>query len=182
MTRLVLTVAPGECRVSNCARVAGTFGVCFEHEEPLVDALFEQTVNAGDAQADTPDCFASDQQWRGYVVAWVLAHGRGGNKLPRVDFCRDCTMSHKEHMINSARCEHEETVFVRTDKTEEVIGISLAHDLSNASRYEAALMGSAGEVIKLPRPHALEDAIARITASEAPKRRGRPPKSDYDHD
>lgn len=179
--RLFLTLAPGQCRIPGCDRPSRTFGVCDEHEDEQVRLNFEHHVGLGGCKDKEPPCFDSHKQWREYVVSWVLAHAvaRGGTvakrRLQKVDPCRDCSPSFKARAMAVGACEHPETVFVRSSRMNDVVGVRIDWEKRAHASWESAMMGASGPVVALPPENVITETIERI--SSAPKPRGRPPKN-----
>lgn len=179
--RLLLSLAPGPCRVPGCEREARTFGVCDDHEEDQVRQHFDNHASLGGCSTEAPPCFDSHKQWREYVVSWVVAHSifSGGTvakrRLQKVDPCRDCSPAFKQARMKEGRCQHPETVFIRSARMNDVVGVRVDWEKRNTALWESAMMGASGPVVALPPENVITETINRI--SSAPKRRGRPPKN-----
>ena len=172
MTKLYLSIARGVCNVVGCKSPSGMFGVCRTHEREAVAEYFDAAVAEGVCSATEPPCFASNEEWREYVVAHAMSRGER-KTTPPVDFCRDCTVKHKDSMMAAGRCTHPETVFIRSDRYQgDVIGVSMGR---LSTQWESAMMGMYGPVVKLPPPETTEQILAKIAEAKVPKKRGRPP-------
>lgn len=176
--KLFLSFNVSACRVPGCDRQARGFGVCPEHEAEQVRLAFEYYVGEGLCHTERPTCFDSDAQWREYAVVSHVAYANQGGKpadrqLARVNYCRDCSPEFKRKREIEGRCGHPETVFVRRE-TAETIGVSIDWDRRSFAAWEAAMMGSSGQIIAMPSSHVIGETMERIAAG--PRRRGRPPK------
>ena len=158
--------------MAGCNSASGVFGVCRTHEHEVIQTQFYQAVDAGICSKEKPPCFSTDAEWREYVVANVLSRDKK-SKSPNIDFCRDCTIRHKESMVTAGRCVHPETVFIRSDRHQgDVIGVSMGR---LSTQWESAMMGMYGPVVKLPPPQIIDQILAKIAQEKAPKKRGRRP-------
>ena len=63
-----------------------------------------------------PACFDSEEQWTQYKHFCKAAKP--------VNFCADCTASHKMQMIRQKRCEHLDVVFVERTYKDRAFGNS----------------------------------------------------------
>jgi hypothetical protein len=159
--------------VSGCERQPGLFGACGEHQHIPINREFEAAVERGAAPLDRPPCFDSQDVWREYVACWALKERITSRYSKHVEFCRDCSPQYKDGMDAKGRCSHRETVFIRKSSGE-VVGVS-SHFVS---RWESALLGLHGEVVSLPDQDAVEETEAQIARARAPKKMGRPRKSE----
>lgn len=175
MTELALTFFPLRCRTEGCKRSAGVFSVCKEHEERELRVAYLKMVRDGQVQHLAPPCFGSDQEFREYAVAFKLSQPSEVGKQFYVDPCRDCTPVYRDKMIAAGRCQHPETVFIRSARfAGDRIGVPLL-DEKKAAPWEAAIMGLSGPVVGLPAPEVIDQAVARISVK---RRIGRPKKGE----
>lgn len=169
--------AVGTCRVC-CIKPAGLFGFCDEHQKSALRTYFRDAVYHGFAEAVTPKCFKSDESYHEYVATFLGASG-SELKQPRVDVCRDCNPEYKEQMMKEGRCEHHETVFIRSIRMGgEVIGVAIDSAKKSTSAWENAMMGVSGEVVKLPPHYAIDETLKQIHKDAEPKKRGPKFKKD----
>ena len=71
-----------------------------------------------------PRCFNTQEEWNEwYELAYM-------GKIPRDNYCNDCTPKYQMEMIDKGRCEHPETFFYMRRSTtdgeeaEEMVGYS----------------------------------------------------------
>lgn len=176
MVELTLSILRDQrCAVSGCHRFGGLFGVCSQHEEREVGQHFRRAVSQNQCEGTRPSCFNSDAQWREYAVAFVIG-GRGngsGDRKPTVSYCRDCTSAYKKQMMEEGRCDHPETVFVRSEKHQgDVIGVPHETQRKSTIGWESAVMGMMGDVVGMPPPEAIDTTLNRIAEARKPKKRG----------
>jgi uncharacterized paraquat-inducible protein A len=118
------------------------FGVCLEHEAKAIGRHFARVVSAGLVDHRQPTCFDTHFQWQEYTVAFVLTKGLGamlGDKI-RIDYCRDCTVGYKKSMMACNRCQHPETVFIRQESSNDVVGVPIQDD-KKSGYWEKSMMG-----------------------------------------
>ena len=166
--------AVGTCRVC-CIKPAGLFGFCDEHQKSALRTYFRDAVYHGFAEAITPKCFKSDESYHEYVATFLGAYG-SELKQPKVEVCRDCNPEYKEQMMKEGKCDHHETVFIRSNRMGgEVIGVAIG---KSTSAWENAMMGVSGEVVKLPPHYAIDETLKQIHKDAEPKKRGPKFKKD----
>lgn len=169
-----LTIGRGSgCIVDGCEGRPGLFGACGEHRHIPVNREYEAAVARGAAPGNRPPCFDTDESWREYVACWALKERITSGYSKHVEFCRDCSPDYKREMEAAGRCKNRETVFVRKN-TGEMVGVS-SHFMS---RWENAVLGLYGEVLSLPDQDAVDETNERIARARAPKKMGRPRKSE----
>lgn len=169
-----LTIGRGSrCVVEGCDAQPGLFGACGDHRHIPIDREFEAAVTRGAAPTDRPPCFANQDSWKEYVACWSLKERITSRYSKHVEFCRDCSPDYRRRMDAAGNCTRRETVFVRKH-TGEVVGVS-SHFVS---RWESALLGLHGEVVSLPDQRAVDETNERISRARAPKKMGRPRKSE----
>jgi len=172
---LALTFFPGKCREAGCNRPAGAFSVCKEHQSVEVNRQFIALVKSRQAHPDALPCFNSTDEYREYVVAYKLAQPNGVGSQFKVDPCRDCDPKYRDRMIAAGRCQHPETVFIRSNRfAGDRIGVALLEDKKH-SAWEAAVMGLSGPVVSLPQPEVIDQTVARLSVK---KKMGRPKKGE----
>ncbi len=161
------------CLAEGCDAPPGMFGACAIHRHIPINREFDAAVTRGAATVERPPCFVDDAVWREYVACWSLGERITSRYTKHVEFCRDCSPGYKKDMEAMGRCSHRETVFIRK-MSGETTGIS-SHFVS---RWESALLGLHGEVVSLPDNDAIEQTNERIARARAPKKMGRPRKSE----
>lgn len=170
-----------KCSHPDCFEPAGMYGVCRHHEAAHIESWYSKAVRAGVVEDKAPACFAGKQEWKEYVVAWLMAGRQSENRGKRVgvSYCRDCTVAFKAQMMEEGRCQHPETVFIRADRgMGDVIGVAIDRP-GRTQAWESAIMGASGEVVKLPPEEHLTRTLRQMELDAAPKKRG--PKSKKDH-
>lgn len=172
MADALLTLFPVKCRHEGCNERSTVFGFCKLHEAVAIDNEFAKLVEAGVAEQNKPNCFDTDRQWREYVVTFALANlgNKGGRHV--IEHCRDCTPKHKLSMMAIERCAHPETVFIRSDRYKDVIGVPLTN-IKHPETWEKAMMGLAGPVVLLPSSEVVNAIVQQLGQK---KKRGRPRK------
>lgn len=169
-----LTIGRGSrCVVEGCDNQPGLFGACGDHRHIPIDREFDAAVSRMAAPTDRPPCFVNQDSWKEYVACWSLKERITSRYSKHVEFCRDCSPDYRRRMMAAGKCTHHETVFVRKH-TGEVVGVS-SHFVS---RWESALLGLHGEVVSLPEQSAVDETNERIANARAPKKMGRPRKSE----
>ena len=159
------------CRVHGCLNASSVYGVCKEHEAEAIRKRFMLAVDHGLCTQEPPPCFGGADDWREYVVAFMLCRSDSERRATPIEFCRDCTPRFKDEMTECGRCSHQETVFIRSDKHGgDVIGVPAGK--KSTSAWESAVMGVSGEVVKLPPPEQIDKMLRQIAIDNAPKKRG----------
>lgn len=177
MLKLTLSIAPGECRHSGCGKPARLFGICRDHEPRHIHQYFMTAVKSGACQHKTPSCFPSDEEWHEYVAAWVVANYNNFSARARVDYCRDCNLKFKTEMTAANRCDHRETVFIRSEKHGgDVIGVSVDAELRYTQAWEVAVVGLSGDVVASPPAEDMTVVLNKIQEKSVKKKRGPKPK------
>jgi len=138
--------------------------------------MFVRAVSKGLAHPDKPACFEGETEYREYTVATLLTGHASRGVTTRINYCRDCTPDFKREMMESGRCSHPETVFVReTNGTSgDVVGVAIG-DPENTRIWEQAVMGMMGQVVLMPSHEAVGAVLDRLNENGKPGR-GRPPK------
>lgn len=173
MPEPTLTLMPMKCRHEGCGEKSTTFGFCKLHEGPAISRRFAALVEAGMCSPIAPSCFESQAAWEAYAVAFELANQNNKGGRYEVEFCRDCTPGHRQRMLEAGRCEHPETVFVKSDRFNDVIGVAML-DRKRSEPWERAMMGMSGQVVAMPPSEVVNQVINELAASR--KGRGRPRK------
>lgn len=153
------------------------FGMCMDHQSVVVDRHFARIVSAGMCNHAAPPCFESREQWKEYAVAYVLSKGFAmafGSKS-KIDYCKDCSRSFKKQMCDSDRCTHPETVFILSDASGDVTGVSIQDD-RKSGYWEKCMMGTEGTVVGMPPSDVIDSVLARL----AKRRIGGRPKKEGD--
>lgn len=171
MSRLLsLSILPSSCRVPGCLNLSGSYGVCREHQDPLVSQSFDAIANEGICSKEAPPCFPTHMEWREYVVASVLCRNQNERRAAPIEFCRDCTPDYKDEQMACGKCTHPETVFIRSQRHHgDIIGVPI---MRTTGTWESAMMGLAGDVVRLPPDEVMHQILTKIQQDAAPKKRG----------
>lgn len=162
---------PTKCKHVECNRSSGVYGVCPEHEPEAIRRYFMSAVKEGICSYDPPPCFKGDNEWREYVVAAMLCRNKSERQRAPIEYCRDCTPKFKDEMLGCGKCKHPETVFIRSERHGgDIIGVPVGE--RSTTVWESAVMGMAGEVVKLPSAEVIGDALTKIAKDAEPKKRG----------
>ena len=163
-----------KCEAPGCNLQAGTLGFCGKHAVQHIDAGFERAVQSGHALRNTPPCFSQPADYREYVVLFMASMVGGAKARNSIDYCRDCNPKYQQQMLDTGRCNHPETVFIRDEKTGgDMTGIS---DV-DIRRWETAIIGAHGPVVKVPDEEIVARMLEHIGTAESLKRKpGRPKK------
>lgn len=179
MAEIFLSLMARPCRHADCQQTAGMFGVCKQHQDTEVRRYFARAEAAQVLPKQRPKCFKDETQWQEYVVAVMFAHPRAKERgQPRpVPYCRDCTKGFRAQMLRENRCDHQETVFIVSDRHGgDQIGVSL--DVANkasTSAWELALSGQSGPITELPPVELVDKIMLQLNTKRKP---GRPRKVD----
>jgi hypothetical protein len=177
VTKLTLSFWKEKCRVVNCDKTSGVYGVCTQHEAWALRRYFESAVREEICDRDAPPCFRNQQEWVEYVVAFMLCRNLNERQRNRVDFCRDCTPEFKDEQIRLGKCTHAETVFIRPQRsTEDVVGVSFDKKKKSNAAWENAMLGVSGEIVRLPDEESMNDRLMILSENSKPQKRGPKPK------
>ena len=167
----------GVCLSDECDGAAGLFGYCLAHETEFVGQAFDRYVAIGAAEREKPTCYESQQKWMQYVVSYIFCSAPDRRDGVTVEHCKDCTPKFRDEQIEMGKCQQPETVFIRPEGKDTVIGVPLL-DMrvpTKVQRWEKAVMGMSGAVVSLPRPEILSKIIETVSIRRA-RSAGRPKK------
>ena len=169
----------GRCQFNGCASPAGGFGYCLTHEPEFVAQAFSKYTAGGAASREKPTCYETQQKWMQYVVAYIFCSAPDRRDGVTVEHCRDCTPKFRDEQIALGRCQQPETVFIRPEGKDALIGVPLLDmgSQSKVQRWEKAVMGMSGSVVSLPRPEILSKIIETLAIRRA-RHAGRPKKGE----
>ena len=165
----------GRCLGDGCGSAAGLFGYCPTHEPEFVVQAFDRYVTGGAAAREKPTCYESQQKWMQYVVAYIFCSAPDRRDGVTVEHCKDCTPKYRDEQIAAGKCQHPETVFIKSESSGTLIGVPLT-DMSSqhkVQRWEKAVMGVSGAVVSLPNPEVLSKIIETVAVRRA-RHVGRP--------
>ena len=152
--------AATSCQHDGCNLAAGPLGYCGKHVALHIEKAFTNAVTRGYARVDVPRCFSSTCDFHEYIVLFVASMvGTGATARHCVDYCRDCNPAYQTDMLAQGRCMHTETVFLLEEKTGgDLVGVSA----ENPRRWESAIIGAHGAVVRVPPDHVVAEMFSKI--------------------